>query len=137
VLTPEELARPGTEQANQIALFAWASTAQAIYPQLRWLHAIPNANSHRMVAEGVRSGISDIYLPYPKFDNDIECWYHGLYIEMKTEKRRNQKNGGLSDDQIEFIDYAERVGYKCEVCYSWEEARDKIKEYLNGNTINN
>src|SRR6266567_1078376 len=125
VLTPEELARPGTEQANQIALFAWASTARAAYPQLKWLHAIPNANSHRMVAEGVRSGISDIYLPYPKFDTAIECWYHGLYIEMKIEKRRNQKLGGLSDDEIEFINYASSVGYKVAVCYGWIEARDK------------
>src|SRR5437773_12087809 len=99
MLTPEQIAGD-SETSQQQALFAWSALNISMYPQLRWLHAIPNANSHRMVAEGVRSGISDIYLPWPKFDNDIECWHHGLYIEMKIEKRRNQKNGGLSDDQI-------------------------------------
>jgi hypothetical protein len=129
MIAPEQLAG-NSEQSQQIALFAWAGLNRHLYPQLKWLHAIPNANQHRMVAEGVRAGVSDIFLPWPRAVRNYEL--HGLYIEMKTEKRRNQKNGGLSQDQIDFIDYANQAGYKCEVCYSWIEARDRILEYLNG-----
>ncbi len=122
----------GSETGEQKAVFAWAGLNQHLYPQLKWLHAIPNANSHRMVAEGVRGGVSDICGPWPKWSNFMrrEIEYAGLYIEMKTEKRRKQKNGGLSEDQIDFIDYARQAGYKCEVCYSWIEARDVILGYL-------
>jgi len=130
MITPESFV-DGSERGEQVALFAWAGLNQHLYPQLKWLYAIPNANSHRMVAEGVRAGVSDVFLPWP----NIAVGNHGasgLYIEMKTEKRRNQKNGGLSQDQIDFIDYATKAGYKCHVCYSWIEAKKAIEEYLNG-----
>lgn len=126
VITPEELAKSGSEHANQTALFAWSALAAKDYPPLRWLFAIPNANSHRMVSEGVRGGVPDICLPHP--------WDHfaGLYIEMKIEKRRSEKNGGCSEDQLKWIDYLQSAGYKVHVCYGWEEARARILEYLNG-----
>jgi hypothetical protein len=127
MIKPEDFVN-GSETGEQKAVFCWSAQNQHLYPQLKWLHAIPNANSHRMVAEGVRAGISDLHLPFPM------PWKgaFGLYIEMKTEKRRKQKNGGLSQDQIDFIDYATKAGYKCEVCYSWLEAKKAIEEYLNG-----
>jgi hypothetical protein len=134
MIKPEDLAKTGTEHAHQCAVFAWAGLNQHLYPQLKWLHAIPNANSHRMVAEGVRAGIADIFLPWLKWNWSEErlkyLEYAGLYLEMKTEKRRNQKDGGCSQDQIDFIDYATKAGYKCHVCYSWTEARDRILEYI-------
>jgi hypothetical protein len=131
MIKPEDFVN-GSETGEQKAVFAWAGLNQHLYPQLKWLHAIPNANSHRMVAEGVRAGVSDIFAPWPKWSNFMrrEVEYIGLYIEMKTEKRRNQKNGGCSQDQLDFIDYATKAGYKCHVCYSWQEARDAILEYL-------
>lgn len=113
------------EKTHQLVIFAWAALSVGKYPCLKWLHAIPNANSHRQVAEGVRRGVSDIFLPWP-----IEGWWSGLYIELKTERLRNQKNGGCSDDQIEFIEYVNNVGYKAVVCYGWEEAVAVIEEYL-------
>jgi VRR-NUC domain len=133
VITPEQLARPNDETSQQIALMCWAGLNQNLYPQLKWLHAIPNANSHRIVAEGVRAGVSDVFLPFATVNETIPSdGYFGLYIEMKIEKRRNQKNGGLSQDQIDFIDYARKAGYKCCVCYSWIEAKNAILEYLGG-----
>jgi len=116
MIKPEDFVN-GSEIGEQKAVFCWSAQNQHIYPQLKWLHAIPNANSHRMVAEGCRAGISDIFLPWPtdyEIDQDHNI-YHGLYIEMKTEKRRKQKNGGLSEDQIDFIDYARQAGYECHV----------------------
>lgn len=125
-----DAAKPDASEAtHQRTLFCWASLQQD--PRLRWLHAIPNANSQRQVAEGVRGGVSDVFLPYPFFDRPDQ-YYAGLYIELKTEKRRNQKLGGCSQDQLDFQAYASSVGYQCFICYGWEEARDRIMEYLNG-----
>lgn len=131
MIKPEQIT--GTdEKAEQIRLFCWAANNRDRYPQLKWLHAIPNANSHRQVAEGCRAGVSDVCLPYPVQNKLNWVWWHGLYIEMKLEKRRNQKNGGLSDEQIDFLNYAKSVGYCAEVCYGWEAAVKVIEEYLNG-----
>ena len=127
MLSPEDIAGE-SETSQQQALFAWSALQQN--PLLKWLHAIPNANSHKQVSEGVRGGVADIFLPVPRVINDF--FVHGLYIEMKTEKRRNQKNGGLSQDQIDFGKYVIDMGYAWHVCYSWIEARDRILEYLNG-----
>lgn len=133
MITPEQMAKSGLESGEQKAVMVWAAQNLKQYPQLKWLHAIPNANSHKQVAEGCRAGISDIFLPFP--NNCLDGTgnfklYSGLYIELKVEKRRNQKNGGCSEDQLEFIDYANKVGYKALVCYSWTEARDAILDYL-------
>lgn len=131
MLTPEQIASAGSETAHQTALFAQAALHRKRYPQLKWLHAIPNANSHRMVGEGVRGGIPDVSLPWPFIWNG-ETRYAGLYIEMKIESRRKHKNGGLSDDQVECIAYLREVGYYVAVCYSWIEAWKVIEDYLNG-----
>lgn len=132
-LTPEQIAKAGSETAHQTALMAQAALHRKQYPQLKWLHAIPNANSHRMVGEGVRSGIPDICLPLPmRYGNHPTIKLAGLYIEMKIESRRKQKNGGLSDDQVECIAYLREAGYCVAVCYSWQEAWKVIEDYLNG-----
>lgn len=132
-VTPEQLAASsGSEDGNQMAVFAWAASMCGQYPQLKWLHAIPNGGSRniaeatKMVAAGLRKGVLDIFLPWPHWQ------LHGLYIEMKVEKRRTEKNGGLTDEQIEFIEYATGAGYCCKVCYSWIEARDVVLLYLEG-----
>ena len=135
-ITPEQLAASGSEDGHQMAVFCWAADNCGQYPALKWLHAIPNGGSRhiaeagKMVAAGLRSGVWDIFLPYPKAVRNYEL--HGLYIEMKELKRRNHKNGGLSDEQVEFGGYAESMGYYCAVCYTWEEARDMIIKYLEG-----
>lgn len=141
-ITPEDLAKSGTEDGHQAAVFCWSASMWAQYPQLKWLHAIPNGGSRhiaeatKMVAAGTRSGVWDIFLPAPmrqRYDSVApDGSWHGLYIEMKELERRNHKNGGLSEDQITFGRYAEEMGYFCAVCYTWEEARDVILKYLEG-----
>lgn len=135
MLTPEQIAKAGSETAHQTALMAQAALHRKQYPQLKWLHAIPNANSHRMVDEGVRGGIPDVCLPLPihhTYDEQYGIRLAGLYIEMKVERRRKHKNGGLSDEQVECIAYLREVGYYVAVCYSWIEAWKVIEDYLNG-----
>lgn len=120
MLTPEQIAKAGSETAHQTALMAQAALHRKQYPQLKWLHAIPNANSHRMVGEGVRSGIPDVCLPWPNQK------YHGLYIELKI------KTGRVSQEQKACLDYLNSVGYRAVICWSWIEAWKVIEDYLNG-----
>ena len=139
IITPEDLAKSGSEDGEQAALFCWSAMNVDKYPELKWLHSIPNGGSRhiaeasKMVATGLRVGVWDIFLPCPTYRGmSPEIGYCGCYIEMKRADRRNQKNGGLTDEQLEFRDYAIMIGYYCEVCYSWIEARDTLINYLEG-----
>ena len=68
---------------------------------------------------GVKAGVSDLILPYPKGS------YCGLYIEMKYgDNARTQK-------QKEFLEEMAGVGHFVATCYSAEEAIGVITEYLN------
>ena len=144
-LTPDQLGASGSEDGQQIALFAQAALHYDKYPMLRWMHAIPNggyrdkAEAGKLVAMGARSGVWDVFLPYPVYHGEIpngtdypDILYAGLYIEMKKSNRRNHKNGGLTDEQLTFKEYAENAGYACKICYSWQEAWDQIVKYLDG-----
>jgi len=124
-MTPEEIAKPGTERAEQMALFAWAALNIKVYPQLKWMHAIKNAEKGGAIrgsmakAEGVKAGVFDIFLPCHKKG----CL--GLYIEMKKKEK-----GRVSDKQNEFSSDMRNEGYGTVICYSWIEARDILIEYL-------
>jgi len=137
-LTPQQLAQSGSEDAHQMALFAQAALHYSQYPQLKWMHAIPNGGSRhlheavKLKATGLRSGVWDIFLPTLGCNLSLDRVYHGLYIEMKKPDKVKAKNGGLTDEQIEFMTYAVVAGYKCVVAYSWEQAWDAIVKYLNG-----
>ena len=74
-----------SEDTEQINVISWASWQMQKYPELKWLHHIPNGGSRnraeavKLKQMGVKSGVSDLCLPYPK---GIYC---GLYIEMKYD----------------------------------------------------
>lgn len=143
-ITPEQLAKSGTEHGHQAALFQWAALNIKEYPQLKWLYAVPNGfyaadsakgygsgQKGKMKAEGLRDGVPDVCLPVPvKWPNDHLLRYCGLYIEMKREKYRTAKDGGCSEEQLKWLAYLPAAGYKAVVCYNWEEAVTVIKEYL-------
>ena len=124
--------------ANGEKVFTDFDAGRNVYP-LKWIHAIPNGGARgdnkkssmirgaMLKAEGVRSGIADVFMPFP--------WgrYHGLYIEMKKPAEKPKKatsKGGCSNEQIEFRGYCDNVGYEYVVCYSWIEAVRAIKIYL-------
>ena len=109
-------------------------------PELKWIHHIPNGGSRgndvrsqqirgaKLKAEGVRSGVSDIFLPVKRG----QC--SGLYIEMKKpslKPKRLTSKGGCSDEQIEFGAFAQQQGFGFVVCYTWIEARNVIIAYIN------
>lgn len=124
-ITPEQLAKSGTEDAEQRALFCWIADNQQKYPQLMRAFHIPNGG-FRNIAEaakfksiGVRKGVLDIMLPVPIGD------WHGLFIELKKIK-----GGVVSDEQRDWIDYFRSVGYGAIVCHGWLEARKVLIDYL-------
>lgn len=134
-ITPEMIAGD-SESSHQKALFAWAALSVGKYPALAYMFAIPNGGlrdirtASTLKAEGVKSGVPDIFLPWPNW-RPVKI-LHGCFIEMKLEKYRNRKNGGCSEEQIEFIEWAVTAGYYCKVCYSWIEAKDTLINYLEG-----
>lgn len=134
-MTPEQIASAGTEHAHQCAVFCWAQQYQKKYKvkygeehlALKWMHAIPNGGERtksqaaRMVAEGVKSGISDISIPQACHG------YSGFYLEMKRE----DGGGGESKNQIAFGEYVVTQNFFYRCCNGWEEAVRYIKWYLN------
>jgi len=146
-ITPEQLAGD-SESSQQKALFAWAALNCGQYPALAYMFAVPNGGlrdirtASTLKAEGVKSGVCDIFLPRPVSSQKLHAnehkdgynyrLYAGCFIEMKLEKYRNRKNGGCSDEQIDFIEWSTNAGYYCKVCYSWTEARDTLIAYLEG-----
>lgn len=159
MITPEQLAKSGSEHGEQSALFLWAKMNEGHEPRLKFMFAIPNGGSRgddaksrkirgsMLKMEGVKPGTVDIFLPIPvptQFTAPTSKWYHGLFIEMKkpSEKLKKGPNGpgpwdygGVKDDQKEFLDFAVDQGYKCAVCYSWIEAANEIKFYLTGSYL--
>lgn len=137
MITPEMLARNNTEHGHQAALFCYAAASGI--PELKWLFAVPNgfygsaAQKGKMKAEGLKSGVSDICLPCSMSwmnDDGQSHFYCGLFIELKTDDKRNHKNGGLSGEQVEFSQFVIGQGYKFVIAYSWLEAREMILQYL-------
>lgn len=124
-ITPEMLAKPGTEHAEQSALFCWANDNRSWSPELMLLFAIPNGGlrdkvtASRLKASGVKSGVPDICLPVQRGD------YAGLYIELKR-----LKEGRASDEQNDWIGRLKLQGYAATVCRGWIEASQVISSYL-------
>lgn len=139
---PEQLAKPDTESAHQQAVFCWAALNVGKYPELKWLHHIPNGGTRgetekgraiyggKLKAEGVKAGVLDLFLPVKR-----EA-YSGLYVEMKKPSERSKTGkgkGGVSDEQKEFSDFVLKQGFGVFVAYSWIEAVEVIEAYLNSN----
>ena len=122
-ITPEQLAKAGSEDALQKALFCWASTSGI--PELKWLFHIPNGGSRhiaeagKLKAMGVKRGVPDIFLPIGRNG------FKGLWVELKKPK-----TGIVSDDQQEWLDFLTNEGYATRVCFGWEEVKTALLEYL-------
>lgn len=113
-----------SEDTEQINVVSWANWNMNRYPELKWLHHVPNGGSRnkqeavKLKQMGVKAGVSDLCLPYPK------GLYCGLYIEMKFGDNRQQET------QKEFLADMAAVGHFVATCYSAEEAIKVIEEYL-------
>lgn len=116
---------------HQRALFTWA--LRAVHGGIRvsdYLIAIPNGGlrnkrvAGQLKAQGVKAGVSDIFLPVPKSS------MHGLWIELKRPKSPQATAGTVSQEQIDWLDRMGGQGYAAVVCYGWTAAMDTIIAYL-------
>jgi hypothetical protein len=148
-MTPDELAKAGTEHAHQKALFAYANCAYTYgfdaadddrFYNVKTRPNVPTLGVHYMCrlfaihnqghgdairggrarAEGVKAGVPDVMLPVSN------GFHHGLFIELKKSKK-----GVISDDQHDWIAYLRNEMYAVAVCYGWHEAAEAIKWYVN------
>ena len=119
------------ESAHQAQVVEWSKWAYKTgkYPMLNMLHCSLNgvklSGTQAKIAkgQGMLSGVPDLFLPVPKNG------YHGLFIEMKSEK------GRVTENQHWFLTNAESVGYKTAVCYSAKEAISAIQAYYDQEMI--
>lgn len=95
------------------------------YPKLgKLLFAVPNGGARKRVeaaimkAEVTTRGVADLLLLFPNKEN------HGLAIEMKTPKGRQQPS------QKEWQEAVEWAGYKYVICRSIEDFIREINAYL-------
>lgn len=126
-MTPEQIAKSGTEHAIQSAFFAALVPYYEMHPELRLMFAIPNggqrnpATAGRLKAEGVKAGIPDVFLPVARHS------LHGLWIEFK------KVGGKLSDKQIQTFPLLAAQGYVFYVVESWQDALQIVLNYLHVN----
>lgn len=112
-----------SEDTEQINVISWAAWQMQKYPELKWLHHVPNGGSRnkaeaiKLKQMGVKAGVSDLCLPYPK---GIYC---GLYIEMKYDKGRHQPS------QKEFLTDMAAAGHYVATCYTAQDAVEVIQKY--------
>lgn len=125
IITPEYLAKNGSEDSEQMALLCWCSLNFNQYPQLKRLTHIPNGGSRhkaeasKFKAMGMKPGFPDLFLPIP-----IAKW-HGLFIELKR-----LKGGVTSPEQKDWIAFLREQRYGAIVCHGWIDARDTLISYL-------
>ncbi|AHI60051.1 TPA: VRR-NUC domain-containing protein [Salmonella enterica] len=145
---PDDLCKKDSEHGHQTALFSWAALLNnvGISADLSKMFAIPNggkrdaATAANLVAEGVRKGVPDTFLPVPvvvwrENQNQLQAVFgdtvltnnvlSGLFIEMKKPK-----GGRESEEQKARIAQLRRDGYAVKTCKTWREARDVIVCYL-------
>ena len=139
------------EHSEQVELFKWAAKVAYLgfelaeveksppnsfrkpVLELKLMFAIPNGGSrgdsalsrqirgNQLKAEGVRSGVPDIFLPLGKRG------YNGLFIELK---RADKGNSRVSENQDDFIPRLREQGFCAEGCYGAERAKELIKWYF-------
>ena len=98
-----------SEDTEQINVVSWANWNANRYPELRWLFHVPNGGSRnkqeavKFKQMGVKAGVSDLCLPYPK---GIYCGL-GLYslyadakIQVTAEEITSEVNKKVNSDDF-------------------------------------
>lgn len=162
-MTPDDLAKSGTEHAHQRALFAWAGMA-ALYgvaaandpvsygkgglahvttwyagqprsPLLDEFYAIANGGERHDAVAG-RLKAEGVKAGTPDTHLPVACGqYHSLYIEMKHPKKEGKKGGGLNDAQKIRFPRLLAQGNAVAVCYTWQQAAQTLLAYLSDQPI--
>lgn len=110
------------EQQHQIALIDWVKLTLPEFRDDINLASFGENIGPRRMATLKKMGLTPSY-------PDLVVYlarggYHGLLIEMK------KPNGRLTKDQKDNHARLLSNGYQVHTCYSWDEARQRIEEYL-------
>lgn len=105
-----------TEHEEQRQFVQWF---RRCWPDVR-IFAIPNggarsaATAGRLKAEGVTSGVPDLFVP---------AWK--LWVEMKRTK-----GGSVRAEQKDWLQYLEGIGHTTIVCRGCEDAKKQIENLI-------
>ena len=111
------------EHLAQTLLIKWFRLQYPLMAKCLW--AIPNGGARyigtaiKLKQEGVTAGVADLFLMIPA--NGL----HGLFLEMKKDQ-----SGKLQQNQEQFLNLAQSMGYGAEVAFGFEDGVEKIKKYL-------
>jgi len=118
------------EETEQRDLIRRANDHLEQYPELAWLHHVPNGGYRgritgaKMKAAGVKPGVLDLSLPAMRL-NPAGGVYGGYYCEMKRTK-----GSTTSPAQKKWIRYLRGAGYAVALCKGVELAWSSLMWYL-------
>lgn len=132
-LTPEQLAKSGTEDGTHSAIIqACAIHLAPMYPLLELIYHIPNGGSRgndrksaqiagaQMTRLGTKAGTPDMCVPIPRHG------YGALYVEVKSPDGK----GTLSAAQVDRIKRLTLAGNFCAVVDDWKDGYNLIRNYI-------
>lgn len=111
------------ERVIQDAVIAWVKMQ---HPELM-VTGTDNENNYKNVASIGSLGIPDLII----FHKSGKVFF----LELKTMKRKNEKNGGLGDNQIKWNEDFD-LNWSCDnfqrnVAYGLADARDAVTAWVN------
>jgi len=114
------------ERSDQRALVKYLKTQ---YPKLLFASSANGAirnviQAQQYILDGLLPGMPDLQI--------IKACggKHGLFIEMKREKKEGQRAGFVSQKQKDVIAQMKEQNYAATVCYGFAEAKLVIDNYL-------
>lgn len=140
LITPEQIAKSGTEHGHQAAFFQWiAIHGSKGMDSTDMLFAIPNGGDRQasvaagLKAEGIKAGVPDVFWPVCKFYDrqELAMQFAGLWIELKTPKHVTSKNGGRSDAQVAWAKKLREQGYAVVLAFGWQAMAWAVYLYQN------
>lgn len=98
------------------ALWEWCQLNSSAIPELGLMFHIPNEGKRsaitgaRLITIGMVRGVFDYFWGFHY------STFHGVFIEIKTQK------GRPTEEQLEFKRKWEKFDYECLICYGWKNA---------------
>jgi hypothetical protein len=93
------------------------------YPKARYCASL--GGLHTSVSQRIKGRKTGYVVGFPDLQIcEPNKWYHGLFIEIKTETGRATKS------QKEWIKALNERGYKAVICKGFEQCKNEIDKYL-------
>lgn len=100
------------------------------YPRVFWMHT-PNEGKRSKFEQykakklGITSGVPDLLIFSIQWDEEGLIKKSGMAIELKVKPNK------VTVNQEQCMIHLQNAGWECKVCYSFDEAKKTIDEYLN------